>query len=424
MAQRFTDVPCTVCGCVCDDLTLDIENGQVTRADRACNLATAWFDAFNNAPPPVTTLNGRDASYSDALGAAADILRQSKAPLIYGLSRSSTPGQRAAVELAEQLGATIDTTASVCHGPSIVAIQQVGESTCTLGEVRHRADLVIFWGADPVQSHPRHFERYSVDPPGDFLPNGRADRTVVVIDSQRTETADRADYFYQVADGRDFEMIWALRLLLQGKPLDHDPGCGVPIEQLQQLADRMKSCRYGSVFFGMRLAQSDLGHATVAGLLQLVTELNAHTRFTARRLRIPGDVSGADSVLCWQTGFPFAVNFSRGYPRYSPNEYAADDLLARGEVDACLLVGGETVPTFSPAAGNHLSRIPTILLDYPHARPAFAPTIRFTTAVYGLHAAGTIYRMDEIPLPLRKLCDTYLPTDEQILRNLLAALRG
>ena len=90
----------------------------------------------------------------------------SRAPLIWGLSRSSTAGQRAAVLLAEQIGATIDTTASVCHGPSIMAIQQVGESTCSLGEVRNRADLVIFWGADPAESHPRHFERYSVDAQG------------------------------------------------------------------------------------------------------------------------------------------------------------------------------------------------------------------------------------------------------------------
>ena len=71
------------------------------------------------------------------------------------------------------------------------------------------------------------------------------------------------------------------------------------------------------------------------------TDLNDFTRFTARRLRIPGDVTGADAVLCWLTGFPFAVNLARGYPRYNPGEYSANELLERGEVDACLLVGSE-----------------------------------------------------------------------------------
>ena len=65
------------------------------------------------------------------------------------------------MRLADRLGATIDTTASLGHAPSVMAIQQAGESTCTLGEIKNRADLVIFWGSDPVETHPRHLERYS-----------------------------------------------------------------------------------------------------------------------------------------------------------------------------------------------------------------------------------------------------------------------
>src|SRR6185436_15516837 len=144
------------------------------------------------------------ATLEQAVAKAADILSQSRAPLIWGLSRSSTAGQKAAVLLGEQIGATVDTTASVCHGPSIMAIQEVGESTCSLGEVRNRADLVIFWGADPAESHPRHFERYSVDAKGLFVPRGRADRRVIVIDSEENETAGAADTFIKIRRGADF----------------------------------------------------------------------------------------------------------------------------------------------------------------------------------------------------------------------------
>jgi formylmethanofuran dehydrogenase subunit B len=108
--------------------------------------------------------------------------------LIYGLARSSTAGQRAAVRLADQLGATIDTAASTCHAPSIMAVQAVGESTSSLGEVKNRADLVVYWGSNPLESHPRHFERY-VEAAGMFIPGGRRDRQVVVVDIVRTETA-------------------------------------------------------------------------------------------------------------------------------------------------------------------------------------------------------------------------------------------
>ena len=156
--------------------------------------------------------------------------------------------------------------------------------------------------------------------------------------------------------------------------------------------------------------------------MRLVRDLNAYTRFTARRLRIPGDVAGADTVLCWQTGFPFAVNLARGYPRYNPGEYTASELLERGEVDACLLVGSEAVAELSPTAQRALGQIPTIALDYPNQRPGLDATVQFTTAIYGIHAPGTAYRMDEVPIPLRQLLPARYPLDDQVLNDILRQL--
>jgi formylmethanofuran dehydrogenase subunit B len=137
-----------------------------------------------------------------------------------------------------------------------------------------------------------------------------------------------------------------------------------------------------------------------------------------RRLRIPGDVSGADSVLCWQTGYPFAVSLSRGYPRYNPGEFSAMDVLRRREADACIIVGSESVADFPDETMNELRRLPTIVLDYPHAVCPFQATVSLTTAVYGVHAAGTAYRMDEIPLSQRQLIESDYPTDEDVLATL------
>jgi formylmethanofuran dehydrogenase subunit B len=418
-SQTFSDVACTVCGCVCDDLELEINGDRIVRASGACKLAEPWFAALNDRRPAAASIDGRAATFEDAIEQGASILRQSRNLLVFGLSRSSTRGQRAAVRLAEQLRGNIDTTASVCHGPSIIAMQQVGESTCTLGEVRNRADLVIFWGANPAESHPRHFERYSVEPAGELAPRGRADRTVVVVDTKRTATSELADVFVQVKRHRDFELIWILRQLLRGESLAPSNETGVPLEGIRDLARRMMSCRYGVVFFGLGLAQRGMGHLTVEALLRLVEDLNAHTRFCARRLRVPGDVAGADGVLCWQTGFAFAVNFARGYPRYNPGEFTANELLARGEVDACLLVGSENVELLSPAAQEMLRHIPTIVLDYPHVEAPWQPTVQFTTAIYGIHAPGTAYRMDEVPIPLRSLINSCYKTDDEVLTVLL-----
>lgn len=416
--QVIEHVACTVCGCVCDDLRITVDNGLINKAEGACKLAEPWFYAQNGCKPPAARIAGKSVPLDEAINRAAELLRRASAPLIYGLSRSSTDGQRAAVALGEQVGGIVDTTASLCHAPSVMAIQEVGESTCTLGEVKNRADLVIYWGSNPLESHPRHLERYSVEPRSRFLPRGRADRTLVVVDVKRTATAELADLFLPIEKGKDFEVLATLRAMIRGHRLNTDSSVGAPLPLLRELAERMKKCRYGVVFFGLGLSMTGLGHQNVAALLLLVTDLNEYTRFCARRMRVPGDVTGADTVLLWQTGYPFSVNFARGYPRYNPGEYSAQDLLEREEVDVCLFVGTEGIARFSEKAIENLRRIPSIVLDNPSVESPISPAVGFTTAVYGVHEPGEVYRMDGVPIPLRKVLPADYPSDCDILTRI------
>jgi len=409
------DVACTVCACVCDDLRVTVRDGQIVEAERACALARPWFEQSWETAVPGAEVRGQPVEFQTAVEAAAAILKQSRAPLIYGLSRSSTEGQRAAIALADSIGATIDTTASEGHAPSILALQQVGESTCSLGEVRNRADLVIYWGADPLETHPRHMERYSRDPAGLHIPHGRADRKIVVLDSRRSRTAEEADWFLPMTEGRDFEVLWTLRALIKGVPIDESYNPGIPLADLKTLAALMKSCQCGIVFFGYGVARHPLGHRNVEALLRMVIDLNQFTRFHARRMRVLGDVSGADSVLCWQTGYPFSVNLARGYPRYGPDEYSAGEVLGNRETDAIVLIGTSRC-NFSPEANAHLASIPKIVLERPGESLPVAPTVRISTATYGIHRPGIAYRMDEIPIPLRPVLQSTLPSDGEVLR--------
>jgi formylmethanofuran dehydrogenase subunit B len=115
-----------------------------------------------------------------------------------------------------------------------MAIQTVGESTSSLGEIRNRADLVIFWGANPAESHPRHFERYSVDARGLFTPRGRADRQLIVIDTERTATSALADSFVQIPTDRDFELVWAIRSVLRGRALPKSFDVGISHAEIRR----------------------------------------------------------------------------------------------------------------------------------------------------------------------------------------------
>lgn len=446
--REVNDVVCTACGCVCDDLKVSIHNQQIVEVMPTCAKASVWFESVNRPKNPPASIEGQAVDFEKGVERAAEILAKVKSPLIFGLSRSSTEGQRQAIQLAEWLGGTVDTTASICHGPSILAIQNVGEATCSLGEVRHRSDLVLFWRADPEVSHPRHLERYSAEPIGEFIPNGREDRRLIVLDQKVSETSAKADAFYELSASEDLSLIWRLRSRLKedlangrfadSAEADRDgknTTLNANVERIKRAAgapprlsfddlyEALIQCRYGVVFFGLGLAQSGFGSAFVEGLLELVAELNQVSRFSARRLRLPGDVAGADSVLCWMTGYPFAVNFARGYPRFGPDEYTISALLERQETDCCLIVGTESLELMPSHLVSSLQKIPTIVLDYPHVRSAFEPTVKFSTAIYGVHRSGTAYRMDEVPLPLKAFLPSALPSDDEVLQVIATRLK-
>jgi formylmethanofuran dehydrogenase subunit B len=383
-------------------------------------LGRAWFAEHKVEDAPAALIDGKPVTVEAAVDEAARTLVNARFPITYGLSDTTCEAQRQAVAITDYIRGTVDTTTSVCHGPSGIAFQGVGESTMTLGEVKNRADLVIYWGGNPAESHPRHFGRYAVTPKGMFTPNGKKDRYVVLVDVRRTPSAPAANLFLQVKPGSDFELLWALRALVKGRKIEPaiEQTTGIPLAQMQDLVERMKNCRYGVLFFGMGLTMTRGRHFNSGAVLALATDLNEFTHFVAKPVRGHGNVTGADNVVSWQTGFPFGVNFSLGYPRFNPGEFTTVDTLSRGDADAAMIIASDPASNFPKAAIEHLSRIPLIVLDTKETMTSKLAHVAFRTATYGINTAGTVYRMDDVPITLRKAFDSPFPTDEEILTAL------
>jgi formylmethanofuran dehydrogenase subunit B len=248
----------------------------------------------------------------------------------------------------------------------------------------------------------------------------------VVVDVRRTKSAKAADLFFQIKPRCDFEALWTLRALAKGVELDAadvERQTGIPLAQWQDLMDRMKAARFGVLFFGMGLTMTRGKHLNSEALLALARDMNAHTRFVAKPVRGHGNVTGADNVVSWTTGFPFGVNLSRGYPRFNPGEYTASDVLTRGEADAALIIASDPMGNFSQPAREHLARIPYVALDPKETATTQAAKIAFTVAAYGINTPGTVYRMDDVPIPLRPAFESPFPIDLEILTRLERRVR-
>jgi formylmethanofuran dehydrogenase subunit B len=135
-------------------------------------------------------------------------------------------------------------------------------------------------------------------------------------------------------------------------------------------------------------------------LIALSFALNASARGALILLRGGGNRTGAEAVTTWQTGFPVAVDFSRGFPRYDPWTGSASARLSRGRIDAALIVGNASLLPRSLTA--QLRGVATCTIGPRASEGPFAGgAAAIDTGVPGIHHAGLVLRMDDVPVPVR-----------------------
>lgn len=420
-------VLCPGCGSLCDDNEVYVEDNKIVKVRTDCAVSSSKFLNFNKErnTTPLVRVDGqlKPTTLSDAIERVARMLVEAEYPLLYGWSLTSCEAQKKGVELAEEVGAVIDNTATVCHGPSIIGVQDFGDPTCSLGEVRARADLIIYWGCNPSSAHTRHMKRYSSLSKGRFrVPE---QRKVVVVDVRKTPTARNAHIFVQVKPNQDYELLAALKMLLQNEEIEEQEVAGVPIEQIEELAELMRSCEFGALFFGLGLTMSEGRERNIDGAITLVRELNRWTKFALMPMRGHYNVTGANKVFTWQSGYPFAVDFSRGYPRYEPGDTTTVDVLSRGYNDATLVVASDPVANLPKDAVKHLCSKPLAVIDPHMSLTAFMADVVIPSAFIGIEEGGTAYRMDGVALIMKKVVEPpegILP-DAQILDLILKRVR-
>ncbi len=420
------DVLCSFCGCLCDDLVVEIEGNKVKNVRHACRLGASKLMGHERIRTPMIRKNGKleEVSYQEAYDRAAQILVNAKRPLLYGWASTVCEAQKKGILLTEMVGGILDSTATVCHGPSILGIEERGLSGATLGQIKNRADLIVFWGCNPAEAHPKHGLRYSTNVCGFFTPEGRKGRKVLVVDVRQTRTAKNADKFIMIATGSDFEVLSALRMFVAGKgEFVPEKVGGVPKEELFEAADMMKAAKFGAFFFGLGITHSRGRSKNVGNALALIAELNAHTKFVVMPMRGHYNVAGIGQVAAWETGFPMSIDFSRGTAYFNPGETAACDVLSREDTDAVMVVASDPASNFPRGIVENLAKVPVIQID-PYENPTtLLAEVVIPSAIAGVECEGTAYRMDGLALRMKKLVNSPHPSDEGVLNGIIESVK-
>jgi formylmethanofuran dehydrogenase subunit B len=406
---------CLGCGCACDDIEVVVREGRIVEARNACELGRRWFG--DGVVSDEVRVRGERVIFEEALDAAAELLGGARRVLVYLAPDTSCEAQRAAVALADRLHGVVDNITSSTAASGLLAAQRRGRPTASLGEIRNRADLLVFWGVDPAERYPRFLTRYAPDPEGIFVPGGRSDRTVVAIDIGDELGPEDADMRISLSADDEQGALARLRAstlervaeaaaaTAAGKPPrtgEKDGDAARPGGALGALFDRFDSARYAVIVYDAEPhdGDGDDGEARdrswrAEALIALTQQLNASIRCSLMALRAGGNRNGAEAVMTWQTGFPMTVDYSRGVPRYRPDEASAA-LLERGAVDAMVIVGNARASEIPSMDG-----VPRVVIGPWASQTEPAAEIAIDTGVAGIHENGMAFRMDDIPLPLR-----------------------
>jgi formylmethanofuran dehydrogenase subunit B len=478
-ARTIKSVVCPICGCLCDDLEITVKNNEIIKMKNGCAVCEAkMVHGYKNDErilKPLIRKEGKlvPVTMDEAVRKAAQILTDAKYPLLFGWECCTSEAQHIGVELAEELGCALDNVCSICHGPSVMAMQEAGIPTCTLGQIRHRADLIVYWACNPWASHPRHVERYTAFTEGRFeksewksymqkmkgqasqkkvaaaskrilgsfqptfrpdacaLPNAppqtmqKEGRKMIVVDVRKTMTAEAADYFLQVQPNKDYEILAALRCLVADQELDVDKVGGVPADYLKEVTDAMVNCEFGAILFGLGLTATAGRFRNIEIAIKLTRDLNRKTKFVIMPMRGHFNITGANVAFAWQTGYPYAIDFSQGYPQYNPGEFTVIDLLKRGDNDATLVIGADPGAHFPKPSMQKMVKHPLIVINPDMNGTSRLGDVVFPTQWCGIEYEGTAYRMDQVPIMLRKVVEPPpgILNDEQLLKRILDEVR-
>jgi formylmethanofuran dehydrogenase subunit B len=403
------DWTCPFCPLLCDRFGIELAP-QPRLLGSDCPRALAGLANFpGEAPAPRPAIDGQECSLDEAVAAAARMLGASRQPLFGGLA-TDVAGTRALYRLAAASGAICDPAggAALMHG--LRSLQDRGQFTTTLAEVRGRADVIVCLGASPTARYPEFFRRIDI---GTTTHVAQRHIAFVGADPDPALHGLAGTSVEPIALAGDLYRTTALLSALASRRAVRDAPA-----TLAALAERLLGARYGVIVTDAASLPAH-GALILEVIERLVATLNSDTRAGWLSLGGGDGASTVNQVFAWLSGLPLRSRVGARGIEHEPIAFDARRLLDDGAVDALLWLA-----SFGPEPAPPEVPLPAVVLGHPAAaRPAQGVFIPVATP--GIGSAGHLFRTDGVVLmPLVPLRPDPLPSAAEVLARIDATLRS
>jgi formylmethanofuran dehydrogenase subunit B len=403
-------VTCTGCALLCDDIDVVVENGRIKETKNTCLRGAGRIKGCVNRLMP--SIGKEEADVESCIKKAAEILKNASSPMLFGFDNSTCEAQVKAIGLAKKLDALIDDTSSFCQGMLVEKVLRQEFKTCSLEEIRNRADVIVYWGSDAQDSQPRHLSRFTYFPRGQERQRGyEEDRTAVAIDVRESNTAKICKaHFYRIPLKGDREFMLALMEALSGKV----PKYG-DTQKMLELASILKNAKFGAIFAGIGLTYSIKDDIDILVRLgKMLPGIHIMPMIGHYNMR------GFNENLFRETGFVNSVKFG-GEPAHD-TRYSIAEALRDKSIDALLVAGSDPLSSLPGSLAKALAGIPVICIDPCVTLTSKIAAVNIPSAVSGVECGGTAVRMDGKKVELPACLESGYISDEEILSRIMEAV--
>ncbi len=415
MNASTNETTCRGCGLLCDDLTISISGNEIILSENTCSAAENWFQS-------ATHLQEKSEKTQDtekAISTAKKWIRESGSTLICGLNGLTLQAEAELINLARKNDAFLS---AGTPPEKIDSYQRYGGASCTLGEVRQRADFVLLGNVDLCSIWPR-FEKQILSKPSRFLCSSKPRQLIFFGDASLLAEPTR---YSEVIDIRPDQFAQAILLLRRfcknrsrpvessGETESNQSLTSKTIDQIRELAERLLNAEYPVLFHDETLAEKNFLWS------KLIGEVNQKSRLHSLTVSA-GQAKGAvsDTVLA-MTGFPDHVAFRNKEILHDPFRFQAARLIEKNEFDLVIYAGDSPGKNWSDSFQKLASNTRLILIHsgITSASPVKASLVEIVAQIPGIHEAGTTLRCDGVPLPLRSVIGSNRQTVTSIVQKL------
>ena len=413
---RFDEVICPFCGLLCDDLSIDKTPNRITVSTNGCSIAERRYHAACHAPNLTPEINGQSVEQSRALDEAAKLIAASRAPIIAGML-TDVEGSRAALQLADRIGAIIDHQANKAYSINATRIQTYGGIFVTLTETRNRADVVVLFGSSLHQTFPRLLDRLNASE--SLLHGSQLERTLVFVGpkSEGFKQLPSNTIHIDCAMEQTGAFLSAMRGAVEDRLTPELPSDMDETFHIDELAKLILEADYPVFAWSASDFEFPTGDLAVDSILRLIDSLNVKFRAAGLTLSRFSSTGSVNQVATWQCGKPTPLSFRSGAPEYRPNHFSVESVLNRNDADLIVWVGGLEEEVQIPD-----SQATTIVISAtrPDKADVFIPV-----SVPGVHHNSHQFRTDNIvSLYLKSAIDSDLSSGAEALRAILSRLEA